>query len=793
MSLRKGWPNHDTQSVTSLSPRSSSDALDALRVLAGLTLNDPLEVETACLNSWCCAAEIFLWSVSSSSSSEMDLSLILSSGSKAAEKFTGEASLVGESTDEDLVTGERDREDSLVSSNPLALLTGVLAHLTSILGCLSEVLDGVSDLLGGVSSLGTGTVDCAAGLAWASGTAIPWSIRRCSKVHMDIKSINVAWMIDVGIDGNRGLLTPVKMDASCPPDGVFPAGVPWAVGPSNTKGLMACWAVQSCRVVKRECWAVRCWLLACWVGNFLWSIQYNWLVMSCWPVTCRPVICWAVICWAVTCRVVPCRAVICWPIHNLWRTRHWCWAGDCRFFHMIWSGQRRDHCYGSPLWGLGNGRGQLYFPSGDVWWTRPSSTLSSSLMMMTRRRLAVGRRPWWQWRQGSVITQGLAMMMSMRGRGWMTGVRRLGNTAGPWTTSQIHMSRGAGHTQGTWTGPLTLSSSAVMSRNMVSGGILVSVGPVRSSLTIPTSWSVAFPPVGAGPSCHRDTGSHRLLGFTGPRRPYGRFLHFCSLLPRTSGCLGSFGLGRSIAAGTLGRKLKDLFWSMYFNWVVHGLTFLGFLRHFRRCRHLTSFLPFVGLGLRLPSLRQPILTDVAGRVVCTQGQAFLSRHCWQRKWLSLHLRKWVHPGNFSWDSTEDDRSRDLESAILSTQVRLDMETKINSTSDHKRLDQNVHTWDRLTSFTAATNYLLFVLVNRLGRPLGQCAIGLTSAHERGENRSERQVDMVLCAGAAAHGAERGLNFIVWNFAWDGLASRLYAATATTFLMKIKWTYNHPLN
>ena len=161
----------------------------------------------------------------------------------------------------------------------------------------------------------------------------------------------------------------------------------------------------------------------------------------------------------------------------------------------------------------------------------------------------------------------------------------------------------------------------------------------------------------------------------------------------------------------------------------------------------------------------------------------LSRHCWQRKWLSLCLRKWVHPGNFRWDSAEDDRSRDLESVILSTQVRLDTETKINLTSDHKRLNQNVHTWDRLTSFTAATNYLLFMLENHLGRPLGQCAIGLISAHERGKNRSERQVDMVLCAGATARGAERGLHFIVWNFAWDRLASRLHAATATMFLMQ----------
>ena len=47
-----------------------------------------------------------------------------------------------------------------------------------------------------------------------------------------------------------------------------------------------------------------------------------------------------------------------------------------------------------------------------------------------------------------------------------------------------------------------------------------------------------------------------------------------------------------------------------------------------------------------------------------------NRHCWQRKWLLLLLRKWEQPGNLGWDSAEDDRSRD-RSAILSTQVRLD--------------------------------------------------------------------------------------------------------------------------
>ena len=109
--------------------------------------------------------------------------------------------------------------------------------------------------------------------------------------------------------------------------------------------------------------------------------------------------------------------------------------------------------------------------------------------------------------------------------------------------------------------------------------------------------------------------------------------------------------------------------------------------------------------------------------------------------------------------------------------------EINATSWPKATSTNVHTWERLTSVTAATNYLCFNARICLGRPLGQCVFRLTSTHKRGENWSEWQVDSVLCAGAAARGAERGFNFIVWNLAWDWLASRLYAATATTFLIK----------
>ena len=63
VTTRNGWSNHETESlsVTSLSPRSRRDALEALWDLAGLTLNVPLDDVTAWRNSRYCAAETFLW------------------------------------------------------------------------------------------------------------------------------------------------------------------------------------------------------------------------------------------------------------------------------------------------------------------------------------------------------------------------------------------------------------------------------------------------------------------------------------------------------------------------------------------------------------------------------------------------------------------------------------------------------------------------------------------------------------------------------------------------------------
>ena len=221
--------------------------------------------------------------------------------------------------------------------------------------------------------------------------------------------------------------------------------------------LMACWAVRIRRVIKLECWAVRWCLLA-------WRV-----VTSCWPVTYGPVNCRAV-CWAVTGQVIPCWvvtgwAVNCWAFHLLWRTRHCCWAGDFNCSSSTWTGWAGEEITVIVLLSgdLATFWRQLYFMSGDVRWSGPFSTLSSSLMMMTGRRLSVGRCPRWRWLQGSAIAWRLAMMVSMRGRGRRTGVLRLGNAVGPWTTNRIHLSPGAGPTRRAWMGPLNLSS-AVMSR-----------------------------------------------------------------------------------------------------------------------------------------------------------------------------------------------------------------------------------------------------------------------------------------------------------------------------------------
>ena len=255
VSWRDGWSSQDTLSGTSVSPKSSKEALAARLVLAGLILYVPLEEVTACLKISYCAAEIFLLSPSASSSSK---SALLESMSNAALKLSGDPSRAVDSTDEDLESGERDLE-SLDSLWFLDLLTDVLGGLTGVQACLlaslarltRELIElwgvwrnlsgdlvlagdpaGVADLLLAESCSGTGKDDWTARLMELSGT-LGSSKQRWSNVHNDIKSTSVDWLMVFGMEGKSGgVLVPVRMEMSGPPTGVA-AGFSCPADPST--------------------------------------------------------------------------------------------------------------------------------------------------------------------------------------------------------------------------------------------------------------------------------------------------------------------------------------------------------------------------------------------------------------------------------------------------------------------------------------------------------------------------------------------------------------------------------
>ena len=275
VSWRDGWSSQDTLSGTSVSPKSSKEALAARLVLAGLILYVPLEEVTACLKISYCAAEIFLLSPSASSSSE---SALLESMSNAALKLSGDSSCAVDSTDEDLESGERDLE-SLDSLWFLDRLTGVLGGLTGVLACLSaslacltrELMElwgvwrnlsgdlglagdpaGVADLLLVESCSGTGKDDWTARLMELSGT-LGSSKRRWSNVHNDIKSTSVDWLMVFGMEGKSGgVLVPVRMETSVPPTGVA-AGFSCPADPSTPTAGRGAGPSESSGSSKRNC------------------------------------------------------------------------------------------------------------------------------------------------------------------------------------------------------------------------------------------------------------------------------------------------------------------------------------------------------------------------------------------------------------------------------------------------------------------------------------------------------------------------------------------------------------
>ena len=179
---------------------------------------------------------------------------LLISGSMATVKLTGNPSRVGNSTDEDLETGELDLE-SRDSLQLLALLTGVLTrlsgvlvdlcgvlrNLSGVLGLLSGVIAEVADLLGVESCLVSGADDWAGGQAGSTGT-LDWSILRCSNVHKD--KVYQRCLIDGSRNGREK-----RTAGPCRHGDVW--STPW-------RGC--CRGSMSCRSVQPDRWKA-CWIL----------------------------------------------------------------------------------------------------------------------------------------------------------------------------------------------------------------------------------------------------------------------------------------------------------------------------------------------------------------------------------------------------------------------------------------------------------------------------------------------------------------------------------------------------
>ena len=417
VSWRDGWSSQDTLSGTSVSPKSSKEALAALLVLAGLILNVPLEDVTACLKVSYCAAEIFFPSPSASSSSE---NALLESMSNAALKLRGDSSRAADSTDKDLESGQRDLEspDSLWF---LDLLTGVLGGLTGVLACRSaslarltrELIElcgvcrnlsgdlvlvgdpaGVADLVLSESRSGTVKDVWTVGLMELSGT-LGSSMRRCSNVHIDIKSTSVAWLMVLGMEGKRsGVLVPVWMETSGPPTGVA-AGFSCLADPSTPAAGRGAGPSKSSGSSKRN-WELRddsTIETSAVLSNSTTVVEPSTLTGQSpvvepspvaeppcgWSFPCgravacgRSVICGRVVacdravahcrpvtrgraaarCWARTCWAVRYRPRTCWAVRH--RGRDWnCWGR----FNMNLSSWRGNHCDSAFLMGLGLRRG----------------------------------------------------------------------------------------------------------------------------------------------------------------------------------------------------------------------------------------------------------------------------------------------------------------------------------------------------------------------------------------------------------------------------------------------------
>ena len=136
------------------------------------------------------------------------------------------------------------------------------------------------------------------------------------------------------------------------------------------------------------------------------------------------------------------------------------------------------------------------------------------------------------------------------------------------------------------------------------------------------------------------------------------------------------------------------------------------------------------------------------------------------------------------DGSSDEERWSRDSAILTTGNTTARKPGIKFEFHQIQHNKTLTTWDRLTSMSSATSFFFPAYVNScLGWQLVQSVYWQLSMGEaRIEVTSRRKPRIAQVRLHTRAGSSH--KFLCFEmFAWDQLASRIYAATATTYLMK----------
>ena len=124
------------------------------------------------------------------------------------------------------------------------------------------------------------------------------------------------------------------------------------------------------------------------------------------------------------------------------------------------------------------------------------------------------------------------------------------------------------------------------------------------------------------------------------------------------------------------------------------------------------------------------------------------RHCWHLWSLSLWRLKWEQP----WAAPETKTCHVIPPCCFVYSKRATFHASRNKVEFMaNETSKNVHSCDRLASEVSSHQLTSYLASKNAWEDHWDSACRFTSAHGRGENRSPRLADAVLCAGAAVHG------------------------------------------